>query len=219
MRVDARAFWLLLRKDLLVEGRARELLPSMAVVVLLLLTLTGAAGLRAEAAPVLLWLAVAMGAATSLVRSFHQETDQDQLHGLRLAGVDPAVIFLAKATANFLIVAAVEAIALAAALVFFDVAVPPRPAAAGVLLLGTAGLAAAGTLLGAMLTAARLREALLPVLLLPLAAPALGAAASATARLLSPAGGPVAGEIRLLAAFTVLFTAAGMVVFDALIEA
>jgi heme exporter protein B len=75
-----------------------------------------------------------------------------------------------------------------------------------------------GTLLGAMLAASRTREALLPVLLLPLAAPAATAAAGATARLLSQAGGPVTGELRLLLAFTVLSAAVAMLVFEHVIE-
>ena len=213
------AFWVILRKDLVVEGRARDLLPSMAVLALLLLAMTGAAGLRAESAPAILWITVAVAGSTGLVRSFHQETDQEQLHGLRLAAVDPAMIYLAKTAANFLIVAAVELIAWGAVMIFFDVAIPPRRATlAVVLLLGTGSLVAMGTLLGAMLAASRTREALLPVLLLPLSAPAVMAAAGATARLLSEAGGPVAGELRLLLAFTVLSVAVAMLVFEHVIE-
>lgn len=212
------AFWNILRKDLLVESRARDVAPAMAILVLLLVAMTGAAGLATEAAPAILWIAVATAAATGLVRSFHQETDQDQLHGLVLAAVDPAVIYLGKAAANFLIVAAVEIVALGAVVIFFDITVPQRLALLGVLLLGTAALVALGTLLGAMLAASRMREALLPVLLLPLAAPAVMAAASATARLMSGPGGSIAGEVRLLAAFTLLYVATSVLVFAYVIE-
>lgn len=212
------AFWSILRKDLLVESRARDVAPAMAILVLLLVAMTGAAGLATEAAPAILWIAVATAAATGLVRSFHQETDQDQLHGLVLAAVDPAVIYLGKAAANFLIVAAVEIVALGAVVIFFDITVPQRLALLGVLLLGTAALVALGTLLGAMLAASRMREALLPVLLLPLAAPAVMAAASATARLMSGPGGSIAGEVRLLAAFTLLYVATSVLVFAYVIE-
>jgi len=87
-----------------------------------------------------------------------------------------------------------------------------------VLLLGTAGLVAMGTLLAAMLAASRMREALLPVLLLPLSAPAVMAAAGATAKLFPPNAEPVFGEIRLLLAFTLLFVAAAMLVFEHVVE-
>lgn len=211
------AFWLLLRKDLLVEGRGRELLPSMAVLTLLLLTLTGAAGIRAEGASAILWVTVAVAAGSGLGRSFQAETDQDQLQGLRLAAVDPVVIYLAKAAANFVIVAVAEIIALSAMVIFFDVSIPQRPALPAVLLLGTASLVSVGTLLGGMLAAARMREALLPLLLLPLAAPAVMTAAGATARLIS-SGGSVEGELRLLLAFTALSTALAVLVFEHVIE-
>ncbi len=214
-----RVWWVIVRKDLTIEGRARDLLPAMAILVLLLLAMTGATGLRAESAPAILWISVAVSAAYGLTRSFHQETDQDQLHGLRLAAVDPALIFLGKATANFLIVTTVEMVALAAVTVFFDVSFGARiPHLVAVLLLGTAGLVAMGTLLAAMLAASRMREALLPVLLLPLSAPAVMAAAGATAKLFPPNAEPVFGEIRLLLAFTLLFVAAAMLVFEHVVE-
>jgi heme exporter protein CcmB len=189
----------------------------MAVLALLLLALTGAAGIRAEAAPAILWVTVAVAAGAGLGRSFHGETDQDQLQGLRLTGVDPAVIYLAKAAANFVIVAAAELAALAAMMVFFDVSIPQRPAVPAVLLLGTASLVSLGTLLGGMLAAARTREALLPVLLLPLAAPAVMTAAGATARLIA-SGGSVEGELRLLLAFTALSVVLAMLVFEHVLE-
>ncbi|MDQ7843328.1 MAG: heme exporter protein CcmB [Armatimonadota bacterium] len=211
-------FWAVFRKDLLIEWRARDLLPPMVVLALLLLAVTGAAGAGARSAPAMLWVTVAVAAAFGLLRSFQQETERDQLHGLRLAGVDPAALYLAKAAANFVLVGTVEIIALAAVVVFFDVSIPPRPALPAVLVLGTASLVTSGTLLGALLAAARAREALLPLLLLPLTTPAVAAAAGATARLLSPAGGSVVGEIRLLLAFTVLFLAIAVLLFEHIIE-
>ncbi len=213
-------FWAIFRKDLLVEGRARDLIPAMAVLVLLLLAVTGAAGLGAQSAPAMLWIAVALSSASVLARSFHQETDQDQWHALRLAAVDPGAVYLGKAAANFTIVLAVEILALLAVAVFFDVSFTGRwPALAAVLLLGTAGIVAIGTLLGAMLAAARMREALLPVLLLPLAAPAVTTAAGATARIFGPSQtGSLAGEMQLLLAFSLLFVAVSMLIFDSIME-
>ncbi|HXF82783.1 MAG TPA: heme exporter protein CcmB [bacterium] len=212
------AFVLLLHKDLRLEARGRDLLPSMAVLALLLLALGGAAGLGGEAAPAVLWITVAVTAAGGLARSFHQETDQDQLLALRLAAVDPAVIYLAKAAANFVVVGVVELLALAALAVFFNVRLPAQPLAfAAVLLLGTASLVGLGTLLGGMLAAARAREALMPVLLLPLAAPAVMAATGATARLMS-GGGSVSAELGLLLAFAAVSVAAAVLVFEHVVE-
>lgn len=213
-----RAVLLILRKDLTVEGRARELLPAMALVALLLVALTGSAGLRGTEGAVVIWIAVVVSAAIGLTRSFGAETEQEQIHGLRLAPVDPAVIFLGKAAANAVVVLAVEAVVLGAAVVFLDLPLGGRPLAlAGVLALGAAAVVSAGTLLGGVLTASRLREALLPLLLLPLCAPAVLAASGATAKLLEGPE-PVTGEVLLLVAFLALFTAAGGLLFEQIIE-
>lgn len=210
-----RTFLAIVRKDLRVEGRSRDLLPAMAILALLLLTVTSAAGLPSTGAPTVLWVAVVFAASTGLARSFHQETDQDQLSGLLMAPVNPALIYAGKALANFMMVLGVEAVTLLALQVFFNVDLAGRwLPLAGVMVLGSAGIVALGTLLGAMLASSRLREALLPLLLLPLAAPALMAAVGATAKVLAGQAAPAAGEVRLLAAFTLLFIAVPVVLFE-----
>src|SRR3990170_1524247 len=126
-----------LRKDLMVEGRSRDLIPAMALLALLLLALSGAAGVRGAPSSVVVWIAVVVSAALGLTRSFGLETDQEQIHGLRMAPVDPGWIFLGKAAANFLLVTAVEAVALGAAVVFLDLPAGGRLAPlVGVLALG-----------------------------------------------------------------------------------
>lgn len=208
-----------LRKDLMVEGRSRDLIPAMALLALLLLALSGSAGIRGASSSIVVWIAVVVSAAFGLTRSFGQETDQEQIHGLRMAPVDPGWIFLGKAAANFLLVAAVEVLALGAAVVFLDLPAGGRLAPlAGVLVLGGAAIVSLGTLLGALLAVTRLREALLPLLLLPLSAPAVMAASGATVKLLATGREPVTGEVVLLAAFLLLFVALGMLLFEYVIE-
>lgn len=208
----------ILRKDLTVEGRSRDLIPAMALVALLLLALSGSAGLRGLDGAVVVWIAVVVSSALGLTRSFGAEVDQEQLHGLRLAPVDPAWIYLGKAAANVVVVLAVEALILGAAVVLLDVPLGGRPATlAMVLALGAAAVVSAGTLLGAVLAAAKAREALMPLLLLPLTAPAVMAASGATVKLMA-GGERVTGEVLLLAAFLALFIAAGLLMFEYVIE-
>ena len=208
----------ILRKDLTVEGRSRDLIPAMTLVALLLLALSGSAGLRGVDGAVVLWIAVVVSSAIGLTRSFGAEVDQEQLHGLRLAPVDPAWIFLGKAAANVVVVIAVEVAILGAAVVFLDLPLGDRLLAlAAVLGLGAAAVVSAGTLLGAVLAAVRLREAMLPLLLLPLSAPAVMAASGATVKLLVGSE-PVSGEVMLLGAFLALFVAAGVLMFEYVIE-
>ncbi|HEY6102758.1 MAG TPA: heme exporter protein CcmB [bacterium] len=208
-----------MRKDLTIEGRSRDLIPAMTLLALLLLALSGSAGIRGASGAIVIWIAVVVSAAIGLTRSFGQETDQEQIYGLRMAPVDPGWIFLGKSAANFLLVVAVELISLGAAVVFLDFPAGGQIAPlAGVLFLGGAAVVSLGTLLGAVLAITRLREALLPLLLLPLSAPAVMAASGATAKLVGTPPEPVTSEVALLCAFLTLFTALGMVLFEYAVE-
>src|SRR5262249_38281987 len=88
-----------------------------------------------------------------------------------------------------------------------------------VLLLGTIGLAAVGTLFAAMTAALRARELLFPVLLLPAQVPILLATVSATEAAL--AGQPLA-EVRhwlkLLAGADVVYVAIGIMTFEFILD-
>jgi len=208
-----------MRKDLTIEGRSRDLIPAMAILALLMLTLSGSAGIRGVSGVIVVWIAVVVSSALGLTRSFGQETDQEQIHGLRMAPVDPGWIFLGKAAANLLLVIAVEIVSLGAAVVFLELPAGGRLVPlAGVLVLGGAAVVSLGTLLGALLAIARLREALLPVLLLPLSAPAVMAASGATVKLIGTPPEPVVSEVALLCAFLALFTALGMLLFEYAVE-
>ncbi|MGH2425496.1 MAG: heme exporter protein CcmB [bacterium] len=211
-----KALLAIVHKDLTVEGRARELAPSMTVLALLLLTAGSASGLSRSDAPALLWITLLIVASLGLARSFSQEIDQDQLGILLMAPIDPVLIYAGKGIANFIVVMFVEAVALSAFFILHNVGIPSvfGPLVV-VLLLGTAGVVALGTLLGAMLAAARVREALLPLLLLPIAVPALVSAVKATEKVLSGETlGAVTGELQLLAAFALVFGVVPFVVFE-----
>lgn len=211
-----KALLAIVRKDLTVEGRARELAPSMTVLALLLLTAGSASGLSRSDAPALLWITLLIAASLGLARSFSQEIDQDQLGTLLMAPIDPVLIYAGKGIANFIVVLFVEVVALSAFFILHNVGIPSvfGPLVL-VLLLGTAGVVALGTLLGAMLAAARVREALLPLLLLPVAVPALVSAVKATEKALSGETlGALTGELQLLAAFAIVFGIVPFVVFE-----
>lgn len=211
-----RALLAIVRKDLTVEGRARELAPAMALLALLLLTAGSASGLGRTAAPALLWITLLVAASLGLARSFHQELDQDQMSLLVMAPIDPVLIYAGKGIANFIVVLLVEAVALCAFFILYNVGIPSMfgPLVL-VLLLGTSGIVALGTLLGAMLAAARLREALLPLLLLPVAVPALVSAVKATEKVLSGETlGALTAELQLLAAFALVFGVVPFVFFE-----
>src|SRR5262249_9313548 len=169
----ARRAWIVLWKDLLTERRSKESLNALLFFALLLLFLFQFAlgpdrdRLRA-ALPGLLWLGLVLAGLLGLGRSFLAERDNDCWAGLRLAPGDKSAIYLGKLLGNFLLMGAVEVVLVSLFGVFYDVDLRPALGAlAVVLLLGTAGLAAMGTLFAALTAQVRARELLFPVLLLP----------------------------------------------------
>jgi heme exporter protein B len=221
-----RRAWIVLWKDLLTERRSKEVLNALLFFALLLLFLFQfALGVDRErftqALPGLLWLGFILAGLLGLGRSFVAERDNDCWEGLRLTPGDKSAIYLGKFLANCAIMAVVEALLLVLFWIFFNLdllaAVPPL---AVVLVLGTVGFAAVGTIFGAMTAQVRAREVLFPVLLLPVQAPVLLATVSATQVVL--AGQPLADAaqwLKLLAAADLIYLMVGILTFEFILEA
>ena len=180
----------LLYKDIRQELRTREMLTSMAVYALLVLTVYGAAlaqvGDKLQVvsfAGGLLWALIVFTSLLGLNRSFAHETESDCLEGVLLAPVDRAVVFLAKATSNLLFLAAVELVTVPLFFVLFlsgaELA-STTPLIILPLLVGTIGVAGVGTLLSTMTIDTRGKDVLLAILFIPVAFPLLYACVSAT---------------------------------------
>ena len=169
----------LARKDLLLELRGREVLPSMLLFVVATLVAFRFAltGEQTDAARGLLWFAILFTALLALGRAFVPEREQGMLDGLVLAPCDRSAIWLSKVLATLAFLVLVEAIALPAFAVFFE-AVDLATVAA--VLLADVGICAVGVLVAAMAVAARARELLLPLLFLPLAIPIVVGGVGAT---------------------------------------
>jgi heme exporter protein B len=161
----------LVRKDLLLELRAKETLPSMLLFVIAALTIFHFAlprGTSHTAALGLLWAALVFTALLGLTRAFVAEREQGMFDALVLAPCDRSAIWLGKALAVLAFLAAAEVVALPAFAVFFGGLDGRTVAAVG---LADVGIATVGTLFGAMAVAGRARELLLPLLFLPMAIP------------------------------------------------
>ncbi len=161
----------LARKDLLLELRAKETLPSMLLFVIATLTIFHFAlprGTSHAAALGLLWAALIFTALLGLTRAFVAEREQGMFDALVLAPCDRSAIWLGKALAVLAFLAAAELVALPAFAAFFS-GLDGRTVAA--VALADVGIATVGTLFGAMAVAGRARELLLPLLFLPMAIP------------------------------------------------
>lgn len=220
-----RAALLIAAKDLRAELRGREVLSTMAVFALLGGVLFSFAfnadrPVLRQIFPGLLWLATFFAGTLGLGRAYHAERATLGLHGLMLAPVDRGAIFFGKALGNLVFVAIVEAVAVPAFWILFDL---PAPSAPGLFLaaivLGTIGFVGAGTFLSALVANTRAAEVLLPVLLFPMLVPALLGATQLTA-----AGfGDIPWEdvavwLRVMAVYDVVFTVLPWLLFDFLLE-
>jgi heme exporter protein B len=211
-------------KDLRIELRSRERLVAMAVFAVLVAVVFAFSldpTVRAlTVAGAMLWVTVLFAGMLGLSRSFALEREEDVLTALVLAPVDPRAVYVGKLLGNLVIVLGVALVIFPVFGLFFGL--PMGGAAAGlvaVVVLATIGFMALGTLFSAMTVHTRLGETLLPILLLPLMIPVVIFAASATQRLL--VGRPVAevaGSLRMLLAFDIIFLIGCAVVFPAALE-
>jgi len=161
----------LARKDLLLELRARDTLPAMLLfVVSVFVVFHFALPARSSdlAASGLLWVAIVFTALLGLGRAFVPEREQRTFDGLVLAPCDRSAIWLAKALATLVFLAAAEVVALPVFALFFH---GLDAATVGAVVLADLGICAVGTFAGAMAVATRARDLLLPLLFLPLAIP------------------------------------------------
>jgi len=219
------AAWLIARKDLAIEFRTRSAFISAVVFALLGLVIfyyawDPTAVAVTDLAPGVLWIIFTFSGLLGLHRSFGVEGADHAIDGLLASPVSRHAIFLGKAVANLIFVAAVQLIAIPALVLFYNL---PLGNVAGPLIaiaiLAAIGLVAVGTLFSAMAVNTRLAELLLPMLALPFFVPIVIAATQATAKLLS--GRPVteAGAwLKLLLAFDIVFVAACTLAYPFTVE-
>ena len=215
--------WAIVAKDVAAELHTREMISAMLVFsVLAMLIFSFALDLqRAMAravAPGVLWATVAFAGTLGLSRSLAREQQTGCIDGLLLVPMDRSAIFFGKALGNLFFMAVVEAVLLPLFSALFDVPLL-QPGVLLVVVLGTIGYAAVGTLLAAIAVNTRAREVMLPILLLPLAIPALIAAVQASGGLLDGATlAEVGGWIRLLVVYDLLIVAASLLTFSHVVE-
>lgn len=213
----------LLWKDFLLEFRTKERLSSLFVLSLLIVLVFVFAlspqqiqGPEIEAA--LLWVTIVFAGMLSLQRAFLLEQERGCFSGLLLCPIDPGAIFLAKMLGNVFFLLVVELVVTPLSLAFFSVPFTRSLLALPVvLLLGTIGFAALGTLFSAIAVRTRAREVLLPIMLLPLLVPLLIAAVKVTSVVLS--GGEWTGVwFRVLIAFDIIFVVTGWLIFSHVVQ-
>jgi heme exporter protein B len=216
----------ILGKDLLVELRTKESVPAMTLFTLTVYVLfhfgLDRNSLDGDLASGVLWVTLLLAAVIGVTRLFAAEREQGGIDALLLAPVDRTALFLAKASALFLFLVAVEIVALPA----YDLLLlgpglgGAMPELLPILLLGDLGLAAVGALVAALAAETRVRELIVPLLLLPLLVPLLIACAQATEPLFrqDQVAEDLGRWLGLLTLYDVVFVLLSVAVFDYLLE-
>jgi len=182
-----RVAWVVMRKDLTVEMRSREIVYTTvffaaSCVLVFAFALVREGRPLEDASAGILWIAIAFAGTLALGRTFERERHTETLRALMLAPSDRPAIYLGKLLGVLVLMAIVEAVLVPMIGLLFHAPVFARPLwLAALLAAGTLGFASVGTLFAAMLVRARSRDVLLPVLLYPITIPVIIAGVRGTA--------------------------------------
>lgn len=213
-----------IRKELLLRYRARaSFFSTLAFGAISLLLFSFGIGPNAALlrplASAFLWLALLMASTISLNDSFNDEMRDGALEGLLLLPASMRALFYGKALVNWLHLSALGVLLLPLVVALYDAEPVAALGLVPIILLGSAGIAAPGTLHAAMAAGTRARSLVLPLLLFPLVVPALLAAVNASS--LQLAGDPMgqAGSwIGILSAFTAIYWALCGLMFPKVVD-
>jgi heme exporter protein B len=212
-------------KDMAAEFRSRELLSAMLVFSLLVififnyaLDLDPKVRNSATVTAGVLWATFIFAGTLGLNRSMATEKDRGCLDGLLLAPVDRSAIYFGKTLSNLAFMLVVEAMVLPAYSLMYSANLL-NPGLLAVILLGSIGYTAVGTLLSSMAVQTRTRDVLLPILLFPVVIPILLAAVKASIGFLDALPmDEITVWLNILIVYDVIFVAISFMVFDYVVE-
>jgi heme exporter protein B len=217
-----RTAWLVLKKDLTVEVRSLEiayttLFFAVSCVLFFAFALVKEGKAPEDGAAGILWIAIAFGGTLALGRTFERERQSETLRALLMAPAARPAIYVGKLLGIVALLVAAEIILVPLVAFLFQAPLLSHPFWLGaVLLTGTLGFAAVGTLFSAMLVRARSRDVLLPVLLYPITVPVIIAGVRGTSALLQADPDPAVARawLSLLLSFDVVFITLALWTFE-----
>lgn len=220
----ARIVLLVMRKDLTIEVRSREILYTTLFFAVSCVLVFAFAFVRegqalGDAAAGILWIAIAFAGTLALGRTFERERHAETLRALMLAPAARPAIYVGKLLGILMLLFATELIVVPLVALLFAAPFFTRPLLlVGLLVAGTVGFAAVGTLFAAMLVRARSRDVLLPVLLYPITIPVIIAGVQGTLALVQPVVDSAMAVmwINILITFDVVFLTLSLWTFEPL---
>jgi heme exporter protein B len=216
----------ILRKDLLLELRSLETLPTMVLFSIVTFVIfhfgLGRATIDGQLAAGVLTVTLLFAGMLGINRLFVAEREQGGFDAFLLAPVDRTALLVAKAMALFAFLAVLEVVAVPAfgVLLLGPPLGPALPGLIAVLVLADVALAVIGTLVSAIAVQTRARDLTGPLIGLPLLIPALIATARGTGPLLAVhgSGSPPGRWVAVLALYDLVFALLAYAVFDFLLE-
>jgi heme exporter protein B len=212
-------------KDWQVEGRARDVLAATIFFAVLVITILAFAfgpetrKLR-EAAPGILWVAIAFASILAASRAFASESEDGALETLLLYPVPHELIYLGKLLGNLGLMLILALLIAPFTLLLYGVSIAGRelPFVLTVFL-GVMGFSIISSFQSALTINLRSRESLLPVLIFPIVVPVVIACVKATVGLTLPdSGEDVWGWIRLLIGFNAVYLVVCTLAFPYAVE-
>ncbi len=227
-----RKILLIFKKDLTIEWRSKQLLPTMFVFSLLLLLIFNVAfefrsQINSRTLSAVMWATFIFSGLFALARSFSLEKENNAFLFLLLTPVDRSFIYLGKLLSNLVMVLLSELFIIPLFFLFFlsssdlvsislaDALLPFF----GVVALGTLGFVALGTFFSSMAFNTKLRDMMLPLLVFPLIIPVVITSVGICSSILE--GKPFshyAFSLQVLISFDIIFVLLCSVLFEYLVE-
>ena len=219
-----RTAMLVLRKDLAIEVKTLEIVTTtlffaVACVLVFSFAFVREGQAPPDAAPAILWIAVAFSGTLALGRTFERERYGETVRALLLAPSPRPALYLGKLLGMIVLLVLDEIVLVPLIAFLFAAPLFARPLLlVGLLATGTIGFAAVGTLFAAMLIRSRTRDVLLPILLYPITVPVIICGVRGTAALLAaPVDEPIATMwLGILFAMDVVFLMLALWTFEPL---
>jgi heme exporter protein CcmB len=217
---------LVLRKDFAIEVKSFEILATtlffaVGCVLVFAFALVREGQAPPDAAAAILWIALLFAGTLALGRTFERERYGETIRALLLAPAARPALYVGKLLGILCLLGLMELLLVPLVALLFTAPLLSRLVLLLPLLIsGTIGFAAVGTLFAAMLMRARTRDVMLPILLYPITIPVIIAGVRGTsAALASPPDRPAAMMwLAILVCFDVVFVTLSLWTFEPLMR-
>ena len=179
-------FYTLVRKDLLLEFRTKEIIIPMftfglAIILIFSLSFNASQEINHTFSPGLLWIIILFVSSLGLHRMFVLEKEFDAFTLNLAAPIDRGTIFISKVVSGTILLLIAEIMIIPPFVVFMNLSIPSNwPIMMLILIIGDLGIMSIGAIISGLSMRAKLSEILFPILFFPLVSPHLIACVKAT---------------------------------------